>query len=114
MRPLTKLGLRPFLYSRGQRVYTIPLPFVPPPPSAPRQTPLSRWQTNKVPPSSSSPPKVAEQPGVTGKEAEVIKGVTPDATKPPTAPQDPIKDKEAPMMDIFLATLPLPVKGDPK
>ena len=114
MRPLTKLGLRPLLYSKGQRVYTTPLPFVSPPPSAPRQIPLSRWQSNKVPPSSGSPPKVADQPGVTGKEAEVIKGVIPNAIKPPAAPQDPIKDKEAPRMDIFLATLPLPAKGDPK
>ena len=57
---------------------------------------------------------MADQPGVTGKEVEVIKGVIPDAIKSPTAPQDPIKDKEAPRMDIFLATLPLPAKGDPK
>ena len=69
---------------------------------------------SKVPPSSSSPQKVAEQPGVNGKEAKVIKGVAPDANKPPAAPQDPTKDKEAPRIEIVLATLPLPAKGDSK
>ena len=69
---------------------------------------------NKVPPSSSSPIKVAEQPGVNGKEVEVTKGVAFDATKPPVAPQDPAKDKEAPRMEIVLATLPLLAKGDLK
>lgn len=44
----------------------------------------------------------------------MTKGVDPDATKPPTTPQDPIKDKVAPKMEIFLATLPLLAKGDPK
>ena len=69
---------------------------------------------SKVPSSSGSPQKVAEQPGVNGKEAEVTKGVAPDATKPPAAPQDPTKDKEAPRIEIVLATLPLPTKGDSK
>ena len=69
---------------------------------------------NKVPPSSSSPPKVAKQPGVTRKEVEMTKGVGPDATKPPVAPQDPIKDNEASKIEIILATLPLPAKGSPK
>ena len=41
---------------------------------------------NKIPLSSSNPPKVAEQPGVNGKEAEMTKGVAPNATKPSTAP----------------------------
>ena len=41
---------------------------------------------NEVPPSSSSLPKVAEQPGVNGKGAEVTKGVAPNATKPSVAP----------------------------
>ena len=57
---------------------------------------------------------MAKQPRVNGKEVEVTKGVAPDATKPGTALQDPTKDKEAPRMEIVLATLPLPVKGDPK
>ena len=69
---------------------------------------------NKFPPSSDIPPKVAEQPRVNGKKAKVTKGMAPDATKPPTAPQDPTKDKEAPKMEIVLVTLPLPAKGDPK
>ena len=70
--------------------------------------------SNKVPPPFSSLPKVAEQPGVNGKEAEVTKGVAPGDTKPLADPQDPIKDNEAPRMEIVLATLPLPAKGDPK
>ena len=48
-----------------------------------------------------------------GKEAEMTKGVAPDATKPSAAPQDHIKDKEAPRMEIVLATLPLLANGDP-
>ena len=67
-----------------------------------------------LPSSSSSPPKVAEQPGVNEKEAEVTKGVLLDATKPPAIPQGPIKDNEASRMEIVLATLPIPTKGDPK
>ena len=47
-----------------------------------------------------------------GKEAEMTKGVASDATKPPVAPQDPIKDNEALKIEIVLATLPLPAKGD--
>ena len=39
----------------------------------------------------------------------------PDATKPPTVPQDPPKEKEVPStMEIVLATLLLPTKGDLK
>ena len=68
----------------------------------------------KVPPSSSSPPKEVEQPGVTEKEAEMTKGVAPNATKPLATPQDPINDNEALRMEIVLATLPLSAKGDPK
>ena len=44
----------------------------------------------------------------------MTKGVIPDATKLPVAPQDPLKHKEAPRMEIVLTTLPLPAKGDPK
>ena len=49
-----------------------------------------------------------------GKEAEVTKGVVLDATKSSAAPQDPTKEKEAHRIEIVLATLPLPAKGDPK
>ena len=69
---------------------------------------------NKVPPSSNSPLKVVEQLRVNGKETEVTKGVVLDATKSSAAPQDPTKEKEAPRIEIVLATLPLLAKGDPK
>ena len=49
-----------------------------------------------------------------GKEAEATKGVAPGDTKPLADPQDPIKDNEAPRIEIVLATLPLPAKGDSK
>ena len=75
---------------------------------------LEKNNHDKVFPSSNSLSKVAEQSGVTRKEAEITKGVTPNVIKPPTAPQDPIKDNEASGMEIVLATLPLPAKGDPK
>ena len=51
---------------------------------------------------------------VNEEEVEVTKGVLPDATKPPIVPQDPTKDNEASRMEIVLATLPIPAKGDPK
>ena len=57
---------------------------------------------------------MAKQPRVNGKEVEVTKGVAPNATKHGIALQDPTKDNEAPRMEIVLATLPLPAKGDPK
>ena len=45
----------------------------------------------------------------------MTKGVALDATKPSTALQDPSKEKEVPpRMEIVLATLPMPTKGDPK
>ena len=80
----------------------------------PKVVDLEKNSPNKVPPSSGSHLKVAKQPGVTRKEVEMTKGVGPDATKPPVAPQDPIKDNEASKMEIILATLPLPAKGSPK
>ena len=39
--------------------------------------------------------------------------VASDATKPLTVPHDPAKEKEAPRMELVLATLPIPSKGDP-
>ena len=40
--------------------------------------------------------------------------MAPNATKPPTVTQDPPAEKEAPkMMEIILASLPLPAKADP-
>ena len=65
--------------------------------------------------SSNNPSKVAQQQGVAEKEANANKGVAPDATKPPTTPQDQPKEKKVPTsMEIVLATLPLPAKGDLK
>ena len=64
--------------------------------------------------SSGNPLKVAERPGVNEKEAEVTKGVLLDATKPPAVPYDPTKDNKASKMEIVLATLLIPTKGDPK
>ena len=74
----------------------------------PQVADLEKSNPSKVPPSFGSPP------GVNGKEAEVTKGVAPGDTKPLADPHDPIKDNEAPRMEIVLATLPLPAKGDPK
>ena len=51
---------------------------------------------------------------MTEKEAEMTKGVAPNATKPLATPQDPINDNEALRMEIVLATLSLSAKGDPK
>ena len=39
--------------------------------------------------------------------------MSPDATKPPAAPQDLSQEKEVPSkMEIILATLPMPTKRD--
>jgi len=66
-------------------------------------------------PPPDSPSKVVEQPRVVEKEADTTKGVAPDATKPLAIPQDPPKEKEVPpRMEIVLATLLVPTKGDPK
>ena len=87
----TKLGLRLLLYLGRQKVSTTPQPFVPPPLIASKiDTPLEvadpKKGNPKVPPSSSSPPKVAKQPGVNEKETEVTKEVAPNATKPLATP----------------------------
>ena len=71
-------------------------------------------RSEKALPSSGNPLKVAERPGVNEKEAEVTKGVLLDATKPPAVPHDPTKDNKASKMEIVLATLLIPTKGDPK
>ena len=76
---------------------------------------LKKDSPEKVPLPSGSPPKEAEQLGFPEKEANMTKGVAPDATKPSTALQDPLKEKKVPpRMEIVLATLPMPIKGDPK
>ena len=55
---------------------------------------------------------MVEQLRANGEEAEVTKGVATDATKPSAASQDPIKENEASRMEIILASLPIPAKGD--
>ena len=76
---------------------------------------LGKGSPTKVPPSSDSPSEEAHQYRVTEKQADANKGVAPDATKPPVVPQDPIKEKEVPSkMEIVLATLLVPTKGDLK
>ena len=37
-----------------------------------------------------------------------------EANQPPAAPEDPTKDNDAPRMELVLATLPIPAKGNPK
>jgi len=73
---------------------------------------LEKDSPDKVPLSSSSPSKEAEQLGVSKKEADRTKRVAPDTPKPPTVPQDPLKENEVPpRMEIVLVTLPVPAKG---
>ena len=37
-----------------------------------------------------------------------------EANQPPAALEDPTKDNDAPKMELVLATLPIPAKGNPK
>ena len=74
---------------------------------------MGKARPTKVLPVPNNPSKVAEQPGVVEKETNTTKGVAPDARKPLTASQDLLKEKEVPTkMEIILATLPMPTKGD--
>ena len=69
----------------------------------------------KVLPSSNSPPKEAEQAKAAEKEKDITKRVVLEATKPLAVPKDLSKGKEAfQNLEIFLATLPIPDKEDPK
>ncbi|XP_030938492.1 tropomyosin alpha-1 chain-like [Quercus lobata] len=69
----------------------------------------------KIPPSSTSPPKEAEQAKATKKEKGTSKGVVPNTTKPSPAPKDPSKGKETPQhLEIVLTSLLAPAKEDPK
>ena len=70
--------------------------------------------SEKAFPSSGNPPKVSKQPGANGKKAEVTKGVPVDANEPSAAPEDPTKDDESPRMELVLAMLLIPAKGDTK
>ena len=63
--------------------------------------------------SSDNLSEVVKQSGVVEKEVNTTRGVAPDATKPPTASQDlPVKKKVPTRMEIVLATLLVPTKGD--
>ena len=74
---------------------------------------LGKDNPTEVPFTSHSPSKEAEQPVVVEKKADTTKEVAPDATKPSVVPQDPHKEKEVPpRLEIVLATLPMPAKGD--
>jgi len=57
---------------------------------------------------------MAEQLGVDEKGVEVTKEVALDATVPLAAPWDPSKDKKDTRMEIVLASLPIPAKGESK
>ena len=66
-----------------------------------------------VPTFFDNPSGEAEQSGATKKENNANQGVVPDAMKPPIVTQDPPAEKETPKtMEIFLASLPLPIKVD--
>ena len=68
----------------------------------------------KVPPLLGNLLEMVKQPKVDEKGAEMTKEVTLDATMPPVAHQDPSKDEEDTIMEIALASLPIPAKGDSK
>ena len=119
---LNQAGVKASSVLRKTESVYYPQPFVPLLQAAPRQTPLPRWQIlRRVAQQGSPPPPLSQQPskssraaGVTGKATEVTMEMAFDATKPLTVPQDPNKDNEAPRMELVLATLPLPAKGDLK
>ena len=78
---------------------------------------IGKDSPTKAPLSLDTPSKEAKQPEVVEKEIDTTKGVAHDATKPSAAPQDPPppKVKEVPFkMEIALAILPVPAKGDLK
>ena len=109
-----------FTLKRAESLYYPPTICAPASASSKANTPsevveLEKDSLNKVPLSSGNPLKEAEQLAVAKKEANTTKGVASDATKPPTAPQDPSKEKEVPpRMEIVLATLQVLAKGDLK
>ena len=61
-----------------------------------------------------NPPEMDEQPKADEKGDEMTKDVTLDNTVPSAVPQEPSKDKEDTIMEIFLASLPILAKGDSK
>ena len=107
MKLSTKLRLRLLLYLGRQRIFITLKPFVPPPSAVPRQTPLPKWLIQRrVASRRSLPPLATLQKwstslGVNEKEAEVTKGVAPDATKPSTVPKILLKIKGHPGWRLF-------------
>ena len=75
---------------------------------------LEQHSPGKVPPPLGNLLEMVKQPKADEKGAEMTKEVTLDATMPPAAPQDPSKDEEDTIMEIALASLPIPAKGDSK
>ena len=73
---------------------------------------FEKQNPHEVPTPPSSPPKLAEQPKAGEKEVEMNKEVASDTNVPPAVPQDPSKDKKDTKMEIVLASLPIPAKGD--
>ena len=66
-------------------------------------------------PPPNSPPKGVEQADTTVKEKENTKEVTPEATKPPTAPKDSSKGGVVSQShELVLATFPIPTKEESK
>ena len=121
MRPLSKLGLRPLLHSREQRVYTALLLSTHQALLVPRLTPPPMWQNlgraawlkSLLPLTAHS--RRLSSIGLLKKKLMLTRGVASDATKPLVVSQDPPKEKEVPStMEVVLATLLLPAKGDLK
>ena len=81
----------------------------------PKETNVDKDSLAKVLPSSTSPPKEAEQAKAPKKGKDTTKGVVPKTTKPLVVPKDPSKGKEASQsLEIVLATFPILAKEDPK
>ena len=75
---------------------------------------------SKIPPPPTNPPINAKQPEAGEKIAKVTQEVTLGANVPlvvsqePPPPPPPQQDKDDARMEIVLASLPIPVKGDSK
>lgn len=121
---LNQAGIEAFFaFRRAENVY-YPLAIrTPSPPNSsdpqtttvPEKANRDKGNPAKIPPSFSSPPKVAEQAKATEKEKDASKGVVPETMKPSVAPKDFSKGRESSKdLEIVIATLPIPAKEDPK
>ena len=69
----------------------------------------------KAPPAANTSSKKAKQAEDTAKTGDINKEVVQGADLPPVAPEDPSKEKEAfQSIELVLATLPIPIKENPK